>query len=100
MPTRNINLTPHYDGFVAEQLASGRFQNASEVIRTALSLLEQKNAEDAAKLEALRREVMIGVEQYERGEYIEINSEEDMNQLFADIHREIADEIATETRNA
>ncbi|PIR39913.1 MAG: type II toxin-antitoxin system ParD family antitoxin [Alphaproteobacteria bacterium CG11_big_fil_rev_8_21_14_0_20_39_49] len=96
MPTRNINLTDHYDGFVAEQLATGKFQNASEVIRTALSLLEQKTAEDEAKIEALRNEVMIGVEQYERGEYIKLDNADDRNKFFADIHAEIKAEIDAE----
>lgn len=85
MPTRNINLTDHYDSFVAEQLATGRFQNASEVVRTALHLLEQRNAEEEAKLEALRREVMIGVEQYERGETIQLNTDEDIDRYFDDL---------------
>jgi antitoxin ParD1/3/4 len=98
MPTRNINLTSHYDVFVSEQLETGRFQNASEVVRAALSIMEKQNAEDAAKLEALRREVMIGVEQYERGEYIEINSEEELDQLFADIHAEIEAEMKAESQ--
>ena len=31
MPTRNINLTDYYDSFVQEQIASGRYKNASEV---------------------------------------------------------------------
>ena len=96
MPTRNINLTPHYDGFVADQLESGRFQNASEVVRAALSLMEKQNAEDEAKLEALRKEVMIGVEAYERGEYTEINSKEELDQIFAEMRAEVDAEIAAE----
>lgn len=100
MPTRNINLTPHYDGFVAQQLETGRFQNASEVVRAALSLLEQKNAEDAAKLEALRREVMIGVEAYERGEYISINSDEEMDAFFEQLHAEVDSKLAAEAKQS
>ena len=33
MPTRNVNLTDHYDHFVESLIASGRFKNASEVMR-------------------------------------------------------------------
>lgn len=33
---------------------AGRYQNASEVLREGLRLLERREAEDAAKLEALR----------------------------------------------
>ena len=36
----NVNLGPHFDRFVQEKLAEGRYQNASEVIRAGLRLLE------------------------------------------------------------
>ena len=62
MPTRNINLTDHFDGFLFDQLAAGRYKNASEVVRAGLRLLEREAAEDAAKLEALRRDATIGAE--------------------------------------
>ena len=35
MPTRNVNLTEHYDQFVNEQITAGRFRNASEVMLAA-----------------------------------------------------------------
>jgi antitoxin ParD1/3/4 len=54
MPTRNINLTPEMDRFVAERVRSGQYANASEVMRAGLRALEQDEQEDLAKLEALR----------------------------------------------
>ena len=36
MPTRNVNLTDHYDQFVEGQVSAGRYQNASEVMRAGL----------------------------------------------------------------
>jgi len=30
MPTRNVNLTEHFDRFIESGIASGRFGNASE----------------------------------------------------------------------
>ena len=57
MPTRNVSLTEHQDNFVAEIVASGRYQNASEVVREGLRRLERDEAEWQAKharlLEAL-----------------------------------------------
>ena len=38
--TSHTPLPPHLEQFVREQLASGRFQSESEVIRAALQLLE------------------------------------------------------------
>ncbi|WP_082543215.1 type II toxin-antitoxin system ParD family antitoxin [Sphingomonas sp. Leaf339] len=54
MPTnrlsRNISLTPELGGFIEDQLASGDYGNASEVVRTALKLLR---AQDAGALTGL-----------------------------------------------
>lgn len=36
----NVSLTPEIRAFVADRIASGRFQNASEVVRAALRLLK------------------------------------------------------------
>ena len=54
MPTRNVNLTEELDSFVLEKVASGRYENASEVVRDALRTLERAEREYETKLEALR----------------------------------------------
>ncbi|MEO8901546.1 MAG: type II toxin-antitoxin system ParD family antitoxin, partial [Polyangiaceae bacterium] len=36
MPTRNVNLTDELDRFVAVKVSSGRYENASEVVRASL----------------------------------------------------------------
>ena len=54
MPTRNVNLTEELDRFVIEKVASGRYENASEVVRTALRTLEREERQYEAKLAALR----------------------------------------------
>ncbi len=40
VPTHSINLTEHFDRFVERQVSSGRYSNASEIVREALRLLE------------------------------------------------------------
>jgi antitoxin ParD1/3/4 len=42
MPTRNVNLTDELDRFVSEKIESGRYENASEVVRAALRTLERE----------------------------------------------------------
>lgn len=42
MPTRNINLTPEMDKFVARRIREGRYANASEVLRAGIRALEQE----------------------------------------------------------
>ena len=41
MPTRNVNLTEHFDRFIETGVSSGRFSNASEVVREGLRLLAE-----------------------------------------------------------
>ena len=54
MPTRNVNLTDELDHFVLEKVESGRYENASEVVRAALRTLEREEQQYEAKLAALR----------------------------------------------
>ena len=72
MPTRNINLTDHFDRFIEAGVAAGRYQNASEVVRAALRLLEQQEAEHAEKLKRLREAIQVGLDASARGEVIEV----------------------------
>jgi len=43
VPTRNVNLTNELDHFVQSKVASGRYENASEVVRAALRRLSARN---------------------------------------------------------
>ena len=54
MPTRNVVLTEQQADLVETLVRSGRYQNASEVLRDGLRLLQRREAEEKAKLEALR----------------------------------------------
>jgi antitoxin ParD1/3/4 len=54
MPTRNVNLTDALDRFVATRVKSGRYENASEVVRAGLRTLEREEQQYEAKLAALR----------------------------------------------
>jgi antitoxin ParD1/3/4 len=54
MPTRNVNLTDELDEFVREKVESGRFENASEVVRAALRSLDRDERQYEAKLAKLR----------------------------------------------
>ena len=60
MPTRNVVLTDHQATLVEQLVTSGRYQNASEVLREGLRLVEQREAEGAHRLEALRAAVQLG----------------------------------------
>lgn len=56
----NVSLTPHLEELIQDKVSSGRYGNASEVVREALRLLEERDQERAAKLEALRQAILEG----------------------------------------
>lgn len=60
----NIKLTEKEERFIAAQVGSGEFVDASEVVRAGLQMLEQRQQE----LEFLRRSIDEGDAAYERGE--------------------------------
>jgi antitoxin ParD1/3/4 len=57
VPTRNVNLTDELDRFVLAKVESGRYENASEVVRAALRTLEREEQHYEAKLTPLRAAV-------------------------------------------
>jgi antitoxin ParD1/3/4 len=61
MPTRNVNLTDELDRFVLSKVENGRYENASEVVRSALRALEREEQEYEAKLAALRAAINEGI---------------------------------------
>ena len=69
MPTRNVVLTDSQAKFVEQMVASGHYQNASEVLREGLRLVQAREAEQAAKLAALREAVAVGIADMEAGRY-------------------------------
>ena len=60
MPTRNVNLTDELDRFVLAKVESGRYENASEVVRAALRTLEREEQRYEVKLAALRAAIDAG----------------------------------------
>ena len=69
MPTRNVVITDHQAKLIDRLVECGRYQNASEVLREGIRLIEERENEQAAKLEALRAAVQVGIEDFEKGNY-------------------------------
>ncbi|MCY7259962.1 type II toxin-antitoxin system ParD family antitoxin [Pseudomonas protegens] len=87
MPTRNVVLTAHQEQLINNLVKSGRYQNASEVIREGLRLLEQRVAEDAAKIEALCQATAIGIADLQQGRFSQVR-EENLQQYLDELGRE------------
>ena len=76
MPTRNVVLTPHQHQVIETLVGSGRYQNASEVMREGLRMVERREAEDAAKLKALREAALVGWRDLEAGRFVDVGQGE------------------------
>jgi antitoxin ParD1/3/4 len=73
----NVSLTPQREAIIRQQVDSGRYNNASEVVREALRLLNEHQ-----RVQHLRSLLAVGLEQAQRGELVEFTPE-----LVKDIHR-------------
>lgn len=89
MATRNVVLTDHLEKVVNDLVISGRYQNASEVLRDGLRLLERREAEEAAKLEALKHATSIGIMDLEQGRFVQVTGD-DLDDLFVEIGQKAA----------
>lgn len=70
MPTRNVVITQHQADMIDDLVESGVYQNASEVLREGLRLVQRERDAHAAKVEALRAGIKVGEDAYEAGDYI------------------------------
>lgn len=89
MPTRNVVLTKRQEELVETLVESGRYQNASEVLREGLRLVEQREAEDAIKLKALRAAARVGVSALDRGEFKEFENIKDLHAYLNDLSEKV-----------
>ena len=66
----NVSLTPELERRVAERLKSGLYTSASELVREALRLFFQYEAERSRQIGSLDRHIREGLAQLDRGEGI------------------------------
>lgn len=90
MVSRTVNLTDHFDRFVVEQVESGRFRDASDVMRAGLRLLERETREDREKLALLRKLADEAFDQLDQGEGIAIEGEEELATFVGRVGRRAA----------
>ena len=69
MPTRNVVLTTHHESLIEALVSSGRYQNASEVLREGLRLIEARESLEAAKLQALKQAALLGFSDFDHGRH-------------------------------
>jgi antitoxin ParD1/3/4 len=81
MATTSLSLGEHWEVFIKNEIASGRYGSASEVVRDALRHMEERNN----KLAVLRAHLTEGAQQAARGEFVD---EFSMENLLADLSEE------------
>lgn len=74
MATRNVVLTDYQERFIEALVSSGRYQNASEVLREGLRLVERRESEDKARLKNLREAARLGIADVEAGRFSDFSS--------------------------
>lgn len=67
----NVHLGRAFDDFVASLLKSGYYQTQSEVLREGLRLLKEREELKQLRLADLRKEISVGSEQADRGEFVD-----------------------------
>ena len=80
----NVHLGSVFDNFIADLLKTGFYQSQSEVVREGLRLLKEREELKNLRLAELRKEIAIGIEQADRGEFV------DGKEAFAEIRRRSA----------
>lgn len=84
----NVALTPELEAFVDGLVKGGRYRSASEVVRTAIRLLQERGSEQSARLEALRRSIDRGSEELDLGEGVSAD------EVFEEILKALRSEAA------
>jgi len=64
----NVSLTSELENYVKRKVATGMYNSVSEVMREALRLLEERDAIQAMRLEALRGEINEGLNSLKSGD--------------------------------
>jgi len=85
MPTTSVNLTDSLAEWVAQQVGSGAYKNASEVIREGLRTLKQQDEKNALELDLMRQKILTGLNQADHGDY----SKRNVKKIIADTKKKI-----------
>jgi len=80
----NVNLGAVFDNFIADLLKTGLYESQSEIVREGLRLLKEREELKSLRLAELRREIAIGSEQADRGQFV------DGDKAFSEIRRRSA----------
>jgi antitoxin ParD1/3/4 len=87
-------LTAHHETLIESLISTGRYQNASEVVREGLRLIEAHEAREAAKQKALQKAAQIGLADLDQGRHRELHDDE-VGEYIADLGRLAGSRVRT-----
>lgn len=85
-----LSIPPELEEFVEREISSGKFRSREEVLAEGLRLLKEREQ----KLDRLREEIQVGLDQLERGEGTVIEDEESHQSFFNDLERRGLERLA------
>lgn len=100
MPTPTRSVVTDYQADLVEKLVtSGRYQNASEVLREGLRLLESREIEEKVRLRALREAARVGIADIDAGRFRSFESRAALNRHLASMVDKTIAEKSSGTRS-
>lgn len=90
----NVSLTPELEKMVQVKVQTGRYNSASEVVREALRLMDERDQVKEMHKEELRKKIAAGLKSLEEGRF------SDGEEFFAQMDAELEEEIRAEDERA
>lgn len=90
----NVHLTPQLEQMIQSKVKTGRYNSASEVMREALRLMEERDQVKAMQRDELRKKIAAGLKSLEEGKGI------DGEAFFAQMEAELDEEILAQDERA
>jgi antitoxin ParD1/3/4 len=101
----HVNLTPTLDEYVLAKVKSGRYNNASEVVREALRRMQDDEARSSGtwdftpdEMDEIRKNVQQGIDELDRGEGTTYEGARGLKQFFREIEAQGRKELAAERK--
>jgi antitoxin ParD1/3/4 len=89
MSTRHVVLSEHQEELIELLVRSGRYRDASDVLREGLRLVEEREADETVRLNALRDAAAAGFASVDRGEFKQFDSIDDLQAYLRDVSEKI-----------
>jgi antitoxin ParD1/3/4 len=93
----DVSLTPELEQLVTAKISTGQYQSANDMICEGLRLLQERDELREEQLEALRKEIRLGLEQLDRGEATDYD-DASLQELFERIKRRGRDRLEKESQ--